>query len=106
MTDIKNTPWGAPQSIDDIGEGVCFVATASHGGYFVPPAINEKIPAAWRAISFNGQGAAGWYEEDCDWCMVALTFPSLFPAKALADARKTFAHWHAEKLFWSAAGLT
>ena len=105
MTNITRSPWGAPQSIDQIGEGICFVSTAGHGGYFVPPELNRRVPAAWRAISFNGQGNRGWYEEDCDAAMVVLAFPHLFPVDALPRATAAFQQWHAPKLA-SARGLT
>lgn len=100
---ITRTPWGAPQQIEQIGEGVCFVRTAGHGGFFVPPELNRRVPAKWRAISFNGQARNGWYEEDCDAVMVVLTFPHLFPVDALACATEAFNHWHAPKLAQSAA---
>jgi Domain of unknown function (DUF7007) len=85
-----NTPWGASQAITDIGGGILFVTTASHGGYYVPPAFNRLVPIAWRDASFNAQGRFGWYEEDCDWCLVALTFPTTFPVPAAAHARHMF----------------
>jgi hypothetical protein len=37
--------------------------------------------------SFGAQRAAGWYEEDVDWSIVALVFPQFFPAEALDQAR-------------------
>ena len=36
----------------------------------------------------------GWYEEDGDWALVALSFPDLFRPEAVADARITIAKWH------------
>ena len=103
---IRSTPWGAPQTIDDIGRGVCFVTTASHGGYFVPPAANAQIPAHWRAISFNGQACKGWYEEDCDWSMVALALPDLFSPEEISIARATFKHCHEPKLYRGAGEIS
>lgn len=99
MTTITSTPWGAPQTVDDIGEGVCFVSTASHGGYYVPPAVNERIPAHWRAISWNNQAARGWYEEDCDWALVALALPHLFIREEVELARKIAVSTHEKKLY-------
>lgn len=31
----------------------------------------------------------GWYEEDCDWAIVALAFPQFFPADAIPAALAT-----------------
>ena len=98
MAQITSTPWGKPDSVQDIGGGIMRVDTPSHGGYFVPAALNKMVPAAWRAVSFNGQGRQGWYEEDCDWALVALTFPARFPAHAAEHARRMFAAIHAPKI--------
>ena len=53
---------------------------------------------AWRDVSFNGRGKAGWFEEDCDWCMVALAFPEAFPPEAAKVVSDTFNAWIAPKL--------
>lgn len=84
------TPWGPAQDVTDIGAGILRVDTASHGGYYVPPTLNALIPASWRAASFNGRGMDGWYEEDCDWSMVALAFPTTFPDDAAGAALLMF----------------
>lgn len=93
-----NTPWGASDYQKQVAAGIVFVATPSHGGYFLSPEMLAKVPAAWRKVSFNGQGARGWFEEDCDWCMVALTLPDAFPTEAQAAARQTFDGLIAPKL--------
>lgn len=92
------TPWGPAQQIEQKCQGVTFVSTASHGGIKVDAPMLDAIPLAWRQASFNGQGMQGWFEEDCDWCMVALTFPALFNAANLAAAQKTFDYCIAPKL--------
>jgi hypothetical protein len=89
MQTITSSPWGTPDSAQNIGGGILRIDTPSHGGYFVPEPFNSIIPNAWKTASFNGQASAGWYEEDCDWCMVALAFPTTFPPHA-ADARRMF----------------
>ena len=93
-----STPWGPAQTTEDIGRGIVSVTTASHGGLRVPPELNRSIPLAWREASFNGRGKSGWYEEDCDWCMVALTFPTCFTTPQLIAAQRTFDAWIAPKL--------
>ena len=87
------TPWGPAVTVNEIALGIMFVETASHGGYFLNPERNAKVPEAWRQASFNRKGLAGWYEEDCDWCLVALTFPEFFPEGADRAARATFNHF-------------
>ena len=85
-----HTPWGQSDSIDKIADGICFVTTPRHGGFKLDAAQNEQVPLAWRKASFNGQGLKGWYEEDCDWVFVALTFPQFFSPGELASARAAF----------------
>lgn len=98
MSKITWTPWGVPDEQRELAEGIIFVGTPSHGGFWLDEERNALVPASWRKASFNGQGEGGWYEEDCDWCLVALTFPGLFEATERAAARLTFQHWIRGKL--------
>ena len=91
------TPWGESYSADVLEPGIAFHATSSHGGYKVDRPLLDKIPLAWRRASFGGQGLQGWFEEDCDWCIVALTFPGHFP-HLQKEAQATFNHYIAQKL--------
>ena len=95
----RSTPWGQADSAEPRGKmGIFFYSTPSHGGFYVPEPMLRDIPVEWRNASFNGQGKSGWFEEDCDWCMVALTFPALFESGELEAAQATFDHWIAPKL--------
>ena len=79
------TPWGESQSIDKVGDGssgILFVSTASHGGYYVPPGLHSMMPPVYQKTFAGGP----WYEEDCDWAKVVLSFPHLFPEKLVANA--------------------
>jgi hypothetical protein len=106
-TTLSATPWGAPQSIDWVrgdhqtreGFGIAFVSTASHGGFYVDPALLSRVPLAWRQVSFNGNAMRGWFEEDCDWAMVALIFKDCFTPEEIALARKIATAWLAPKLY-------
>lgn len=98
MATLTHTPWGKPDDVADIGAGILRVDTPSHGGYYVPPALNALIPQAWREASFRRQGLTGWYEEDSDWALVALTFPTTFPPHAQLAARRMFETVHAPHL--------
>jgi hypothetical protein len=66
------------------------ITTASHGGYKVDADRLDTIPLGSCKASFNGQGLNGWFEEDCDWCLVALSFPHLFTQVQLGAALRTF----------------
>jgi len=104
---ITSSPWGVPDSAEELvdnvtgkGTGIYFVSTPSHGGYFVPPALNSRVPAHWRDITFNrGQGNAGWYEEDADWALVALCFPECFIPEERSIARRICQQTHERKLY-------
>lgn len=93
------TPWGPIQTRKDHGQGVTFVSTASHGGFYVEPTLNAQIPEAHRRATWNGgQGMAGWYEEDIDWCIVALHFPGRFKPQVVVSAIRTFEQWIEPKI--------
>lgn len=71
------TPWGAAQTVRNLAPGVVHVTTASHGGFLVTDEVLAKWPVGLRELEpFAGHGA---YEEDCDWSIVALAMPELFP---------------------------
>ena len=91
---LTTSPWGEPDHQEDIADGIVFVSTPSHGGFFLDAKRNAKGPAAWRAASTGGQGKRGWYEEDCDWSMVVLAFPELFTElNRVANAQRCFDRW-------------
>ena len=71
------TPWGASQGQRHVAEGIDFFYTAGHGGYKISKARFNQMPEAFRkAIVFGNN--VGWYEEDCDWSIVFLAFPTEF----------------------------
>jgi hypothetical protein len=99
MTPPMNTPWGVSQGAPEVlAPGIVSYSTASHGGIWLDPEHLEKVPAAWRGARFSGSQTSPWFEEDCDWALVALTFPEAFSADAQALAKRAFAHWHAPKI--------
>lgn len=80
------TPWGVSQSVDPIAPGIDRVSTASHGGFRLSQERLDAMPATLR--TFGPWAGAGWYEEDCDWAVVALAFPGAFtPADVRAAVR-------------------
>lgn len=73
-TEIRSrsqTPWGVSQGATVYAEGVESHSTAGHGGFKLSFQRNRKVHALLRA-------EVGWYEEDCAWAIVAITFPDLF----------------------------
>ena len=82
MDKIHSTPWGAPQDQEVIADGIILVTTASHGGIWLSPARVQQMPLAYRKTFAGGP----WFEEDCDWAMVAVTFPNYFSTDSVKDA--------------------
>lgn len=85
------TPWGAIHTKDETVEGLVFISTASHGGYYVTPELWAILLAKFPGfIPFAGEG---WLEEDVDWSMVPLAFPELFGDEVIRDAVTTAKGW-------------
>ena len=57
-----HTPWGPPQDVEELAEGVWRVSTASHGGLMLGPDRWAAIPAAVQDTMLNPTFA----EEDCE----------------------------------------
>lgn len=86
---ITFTPWGAPESVKPWGPGIWLVETASHGGFYLEPAALRQVPLDWRKRRFGVAASSDspWFEEDCDWAMVAVIFPTLFEPDNVKIAR-------------------
>ena len=57
-----NTPWGKSDHSEELGDGIVFYYTPSHGGIHV----NEKYRHLLPAAAFSECSEFPWYEEDCD----------------------------------------
>lgn len=66
-----STPWGGSQMAMIYAEGIVSHSTSGHGGFRLSSDRNSLVDASVRS-------AGGWYEEDCEWSIVALTFPDMF----------------------------
>jgi len=81
------SPWGKIQVVEVILTGdIWVVSTAGHGGIKVSRSYQARIP---KFIRREG----GWYEEDIDWAIVAVTFPEAFKEKDVEGAHKTMVSW-------------
>jgi hypothetical protein len=76
------TPWGASQGATVYAEGVTAHSTAGHGGFKLSADRNRKVHPLLRS-------KGGWYEEDAEWAIVAITFPHLFTAFERRCAERT-----------------
>lgn len=88
-----NTPWGKADMMVEYSDEVTFFATPSHGGFRVKGASLERIPSEYRETKYS-QGWHGWFEEDCDWAIVAWYIPEIFDAEARDHARYSLQHYN------------
>ncbi len=85
MTTINvgsNTPWGEVQSAKILTDGIVFLSTAGHGGFYLSKEKNQTVNKLWRNVN-------GFYEEDCEWGIVCLTYPGFFSPEDQAAALRT-----------------
>ena len=94
------TPWGSPDHAEQVFAGVWSVYTPSHGGFYVSAERRKVMDQSLLSLGFGGQTMKGWFEEDCDWALVALSFPEEWKAwrgeRAAADleaAQRTLEQW-------------
>lgn len=77
-----STPWGGSQMAVIYADGVVAHSTAGHGGIQLSADRNAKVlPLLRKDIP--------WYEEDCEWAIVALSFPELFTGYERSISEKT-----------------
>lgn len=86
------SPWGPIETVSYYPHWITYVETARHGGFHLRPDRLAKIPESWRLARFGNAANldSPWFEEDRDWAMVALKFPGVFPARAVAEAKRVF----------------
>lgn len=82
---VTHTPWGAPQHITLLAEGIRSVSTGSHGGIKLSAERNEQMPDYMRNDD-------GWYEEDSEWAKVTVVFQDAFGADVVT-AYGTLRNW-------------
>ena len=87
LSKTVNTPWGVAHDINPVCEGVDFLSTPSHGGYRLSEEKNRKVKQEYR-------DPTGFYEEDCEWAFVCVTYPEIFPPGAVDSALKTIARYY------------
>ncbi|OHZ38551.1 DUF7007 domain-containing protein [Agrobacterium vitis] len=81
-----HTPWGVSQRTSIYADGVECHSTASHGGFKLSAGRNVQVHPILRL-------EGGFYEEDCAWATVAITFPDLFTGFERRCAEATIRDW-------------
>ncbi|CAB4158610.1 hypothetical protein UFOVP703_21 [uncultured Caudovirales phage] len=95
--DLTSTPWGTAELVEVVAPGIRRVHTARHGGYHLAPERIAQMPEALRCIpTFQPHP---WFEEDCDWILVVLSFPDLFDDAHVAGAVEGCG-WHPSARDW------
>ena len=90
---MMQTPWGIAQTQTELRDkaekltGIHHVTTSSHGGYFVEKPLYDTMKVKETPYSKNG-----FFEEDCDWAFVAITFPYAFTPEYIQAAHNTLHH--------------
>ncbi|SCX31549.1 DUF7007 domain-containing protein [Agrobacterium rosae] len=77
-----STPWGVSHMAVIYADGVVSHMTSCHGGFRLSTDRNAKVHPLLRKDT-------PWYEEDCEWAIVAVTFPDLFTTYERSMAEKT-----------------
>ncbi len=90
------TPWGYAQYTKRIAEGITEYGTAGHGGIKLSQARYNALPEEYKAHKTFAGGL--WYEEDCDWVIVALAFPEEF-CKGLDEEKKAQVLKDAQRIY-------
>tara|TARA_R110002110_G_scaffold259483_1_gene475226 strand:+ start:484 stop:750 length:267 start_codon:yes stop_codon:yes gene_type:complete len=66
-TVIKDSPWGPITFATRKDQGIWFVSTDSHGGFWLSLERREELPESLKGTSFlNESHGDEWWEEDCD----------------------------------------
>lgn len=81
-----STPWGSSQGATVYADGIVSHTTASHGGFHLSAERNAEVHPLLRS-------EGGFYEEDCAWAIVAITFPALFTSFERRCAEKSLKDW-------------
>jgi len=82
------TPWGKAQYAFTYGRGVNCYGCAGHGGFKLSATRLAQVHPALSHIGTNG-----WFEEDCEWAVVGVTFPELFSYSSVEQAISTLKNY-------------
>lgn len=89
----QHSPWGNVDDWSPFGDqGLYQHSTPSHGGVYVPEEMKRMMPAPYR--NANAYGGGCWFEEDSEWALVALSFPSGHSEKNIKAAISTVKNYY------------
>lgn len=85
-----NTPWGPAQDSKQHAVGIMEYSCAGHGGFHVTAKRLAQMPEYFR-------NKDGWYEEDCEYAMVVLSFPDVFTAEMSGFAKDSLRSYYPDQ---------
>ena len=68
--EITDTPWGRPDHVVKLAEGIHHVETPSHGGIVLSAERVALMPESIEPFTRDRR----YWEEDCDWAVPCLMF--------------------------------
>lgn len=90
----KMSPWGMVTDRKEVAPGVWWVATASHGGLYVSAQRLAAMPAEFTVpndfYGYTSKCGMQWFEEDCEFYRVVMSFPDLFERPTREHARTIY----------------
>ena len=87
------TPWGRADGCKHITRGIVQYFTPSHGGYHVSAELLKTMPEYLQQDAYT---PLGWFEEDCAWAKVAISFPQYFSTEDQSIAYQTLKAYYPE----------
>jgi hypothetical protein len=89
MQQPKRSPWGQIDYWREVAPGIALAQTPGHGGFKLDRKRNNRVPASCRR-------KGGWYEEDCEWGIVALVHPDAFKPDEVTQAHQVVKNYFPE----------
>ena len=95
-----HTMWGYADAMTPIADGIVYVSTPSHGGFWLNKPRLHKVPLDWRMSRFGNARTplSPWFEHDCDWCFAVLAHEDAFDSASVAEAKVMFKRWGQERI--------
>lgn len=96
----QSTPWGMVNHYQPIAQGIVYVDTAGHGGFWLSPERLAKVPADHRMARFGRARTmtSPWFEHDCDWIFAVLAHEEVFNAATVKEAKRLWKSWGQERV--------
>lgn len=82
----SRTPWGTADGVTHVAPGIDSVFTPGHGGVKLSRERNKEVDPIWRSKS-------GWYEEDCEWAIAAITHREAYSKEHQRLAHQSARRW-------------